>query len=154
MTQMRNDAPVRTGTGPAVPDISHDPHVPPAPQAPDAAAFDWLLDEFARQTDGVREAVAVSADGLLIARSAGLDRDEADHLAALISGLVSLGQGAAQRHQFGGMRILMIEMQRGYLLVSVIAVGGSVGVIAADGADLGVIGYGMVILAERVGALL
>jgi predicted regulator of Ras-like GTPase activity (Roadblock/LC7/MglB family) len=139
MTQMRADAPFSTGTPPAV---------------SDPAAFDWLLDEFARQTDGVREAVAVSADGLLIARSAGVGRDDADHLAALISGLVSLGQGAARRHEFGGMKMLMIEMQRGYLLVSVIAVGGSVGVIAEDGADLGVVGYAVAVLAERVGALL
>jgi predicted regulator of Ras-like GTPase activity (Roadblock/LC7/MglB family) len=117
-------------------------------------AFDWLLEDFARQTDGVRDAVAVSADGLLIARSARLHRDDADHLAALISGLVSLAHGAARRHDFGGMKILMIEMLRGYLLVSVIDAGGSVGVLAADGADLGVVGYGMAMLADRVGELL
>jgi len=116
--------------------------------------FDWLLEEFARHTDGVRDAVAVSADGLLIARSAGLDRDDADHLAALISGLVSLAHGAARRHDFGGMKILMIEMLRGYLLVSVIDAGGSVGVLAADGADLGVVGYAMAMLGDRVGELL
>ena len=120
----------------------------------DEAAFDWLLEEFARQTDGVRDAVAVSTDGLLIARSAGLDRDDADHLAALISGLVSLAHGAARRYDFGGMKILMIEMLRGYLLVSVIDAGGSVGVLAADGADLGVVGYGMAMLADRVGEML
>ena len=120
----------------------------------DESAFDWLLDDFARQTDGVRDAVAVSADGLLVARASGLGRDDADHLAALLSGLVSLAQGAARRHDFGGMKILMIEMLRGYLLVSVIDVGGSVGVLAADGADLGVVGYGMAMLADRVGELL
>ena len=37
--------------------------------------FNWLLVNFVRNTDGVRDAVAVSSDGLLIAKSDGLDRD-------------------------------------------------------------------------------
>jgi len=119
-----------------------------------APAFDWLLNDFAHDTDGVRDAVAVSADGLLMARSDGLSQDEGDHLAALISGLVSLAQGAGRRYDFGGMKILMIEMRRGYLLVSSIALGGSIGVLARDGADLGVIGYAVAVLADRVGDLL
>jgi predicted regulator of Ras-like GTPase activity (Roadblock/LC7/MglB family) len=116
--------------------------------------FDWLLNDFVRDTDGVRDAVVVSMDGLLIARSAGLPRDEGDHLAALVCGLVSLARGAARRYDFGGMKILMIEMRRGYLLVSAITDGGCIGVLAGEGADLGVIGYAMAVLADRAGEVL
>jgi hypothetical protein len=43
----------------------------------DRHQFGWLLGNFVHQTDGVREAVAVSSDGLLIASSDGLSRTEA-----------------------------------------------------------------------------
>ena len=116
--------------------------------------FDWLLSDFVRGTDGVGEAVAVSADGLLVAVSAGLPRDEGDLLAALVSGLVSLSREASRRYDFGGMKILMIEMHRGHLLVSALSDGGCIGVLAHGGADLGVVGYGMAVLADRAGDLL
>ncbi len=50
----------------------------------EANRFNWLLANFVRGTDGVRDAVAVSSDGLLIATSDGLDRTGADHLAAIV----------------------------------------------------------------------
>lgn len=116
--------------------------------------FNWLLDDFVRETAGVRDAVAVAADGLLIASSGGLPRDEGDHLSALVSGLVSLARAASRRYDFGGLRILMIEMRRGCLLVSAFADGGCLGVLAADGADLGAVGYGMAVLVDRAGETL
>lgn len=56
----------------------------------------WLLANFADRVPGVAHAVAVSADGLLLAASRDLPRDRADQLAAIASGLVSLTQGAAR----------------------------------------------------------
>lgn len=53
----------------------------------------WLLANFADRVPGVAHAVAVSADGLLLASSRDLPRDRADQLAAISSGLVSLTQG-------------------------------------------------------------
>ena len=42
---------------------------------PDTAQrFNWLITNFVRGTAGVRDAVAVSSDGMLIATSAGLAR--------------------------------------------------------------------------------
>jgi uncharacterized protein len=116
--------------------------------------FGWLLGNFVRQTDGVREAVAVSSDGLLIAGSDGLDRTEADHLAAIVSSLTSLGRSAARRYDFEGLKLVMIEMNRGFLLVSAIAGGSCLGVVAEGDCDLGLIGYEISSLAERFGPLL
>jgi uncharacterized protein len=120
----------------------------------DAHQFNWLLANFVRNTDGVRDAVAVSSDGLLIATSDGLDRTGADHLAAIVSSLASLGRSASKRYDFDGLKLIMIEMRRGFLLVSAINGGSCLGAIAEGGCDLGVIGYEVAVLADRFGALL
>ena len=120
----------------------------------DRHEFGWLLGNFVHQTDGVREAVAVSSDGLLIAASDGLTRTEADHLSAIVSSLTSLGRSAARRYDFDGLKLVMIEMNRGFLLVSAIAGGSCLGVVAEGDCDLGLIGYEIASLAERFGTLL
>ena len=114
----------------------------------------WLLGNFVRQTDGVREAVAVSSDGLLIASSEGLNRVDADHLSAIVSSIASLGRSAARRYDFEALELVMIEMKRGFLLVSVMAGGSCLGVVAGGDADVGLIGYEISALAERFGPLL
>ncbi|MFI1920170.1 roadblock/LC7 domain-containing protein [Nocardia sp. NPDC020380] len=116
--------------------------------------FNWLLADFVRTTDGVRDAVAVSSDGLLMAMSDGLDRTGADRLAAIVSGLTSLGRSASRSYAFDGLRLIMIEMGRGFLLVSAMANGSCIGVIADHHADISLVGYQMAVLAERAGALL
>lgn len=116
--------------------------------------FNWLLVNFVRNTDGVREAVAVSSDGLLLAVSEGLDRAEGDRLAALVSGLASLSRSASRQYQFDGLKLIMIEMRRGFLLASMIAGGSCVAVIADDHCDIGLVGYEISVLADRAGRLL
>jgi len=116
--------------------------------------FNWLLANFVRGTDGVRDAVAVSSDGLLIAMSEGLDRTSADRLAALVSGLSSLAKSAARNYDFEALKLIMIEMKRGFLLVSAIEGGSCVGVIADSQCDIGLVGYEIAVLADRAGALL
>jgi hypothetical protein len=116
--------------------------------------FNWLLANFVRQTDGVRDAVAVSSDGLLIATSEGLGRAEADHLAAIVSSMASLARSASRRYDFDGLKLIMIEMRRGFLLVSSISDGSVLGVVAEGGCDLGLVGYEISTLADRFGGLL
>ncbi|MBO1331981.1 roadblock/LC7 domain-containing protein [Streptomyces sp. VRA16 Mangrove soil] len=120
----------------------------------DSQTFNWLLANFVRNTDGVRDAVAVSSDGLLIAVSEGLGRTEADHLAAIVSGLSSLARSASKRYSFDGVKLIMIEMGRGFLLVSAIRDGSCLGVLADSSGELGLVGYEMAVLAERAGDLL
>jgi predicted regulator of Ras-like GTPase activity (Roadblock/LC7/MglB family) len=120
----------------------------------DSQTFNWLLANFVRNTDGVRDAVAVSSDGLLIAVSDGLGRTEADHLAAIVSGLSSLARSASKRYSFDGVKLIMIEMGRGFLLVSAIRDGSCLGVLADSSGELGLVGYEMAVLAERAGDLL
>ena len=120
----------------------------------DSQTFNWLLANFVKNTDGVRDAVAVSSDGLLIAVSDGLGRTEADHLSAIVSGLSSLARSASKRYGFDGVKLIMIEMGRGFLLVSAIRDGSCLGVLADSSGELGLVGYEMAVLAERAGDLL
>ena len=128
----------------------------PSPTAAPAngQTFNWLLANFVRNTDGVRDAIAVSSDGLLIATSDGLDRAGADGLAAIVSGMTSLARTASRRHDFDGLKLIMIEMRRGFLLISTIADGSCVGVLADPNCDVGLIGYEIAVLVDRAGALL
>ncbi|GAA3392548.1 roadblock/LC7 domain-containing protein [Cryptosporangium minutisporangium] len=120
----------------------------------DRHQFNWLLGNFVHQTDGVRDAVAVSSDGLLIAGSDGLGRADADQLAAIVSSLASIARSASRRYDFDGLKLIMIEMRRGFLLVSVMAGGSCLGVVADGESDLGLVGYEISLLAERFGDLL
>ena len=119
-----------------------------------AQQFNWLLANFVVHTDGVIDAVAVSSDGLLMAKSDGLDRASADQLAAIVAGITGLARGASRRFGFDGLRLVMIEMNRGFLVVSAVSDGSCFGVLLAEGCDVGLVGYEMSVLAERTGAVL
>ncbi|MET8682062.1 roadblock/LC7 domain-containing protein [Streptomyces sp. NPDC004647] len=128
-----------------------------APPTGEAQNFNWLIGEFVRTVHGVVDAVSVSSDGLLMAASDSLGRDRADHLAAVVSGITSLALGAARahgRHGGGGVKLVMVEMYGGFLLVTTVRDGSCLGVLAAEGSDIGMIGYEMGVLSDRVGGLL
>ena len=62
-----------------------------------AGELDWLLDNLASAALGVRNAVVLSPDGLLLGRSPGLSKADGDHLAALAAGAQSLATGVGQK---------------------------------------------------------
>ncbi len=114
----------------------------------------WLMANFVRTTPGVEQAVAVSSDGLLIALSTSLDRAAADKLAAIITGMRSLAHGAAGELAMGRVRQVLVEMVNGYLFVASISDGSTLGVAAARDCDLGLVGFEIALLVERVGTQL
>jgi predicted regulator of Ras-like GTPase activity (Roadblock/LC7/MglB family) len=120
----------------------------------DTREFSWMLANFVEQTAGVQGAVAVSSDGLLMAMSASLDRAAAEPVAAIISGLTSLGQGAAGALGYETLERIVVAMRRGVLLVASVSDGSAIGVVARNGCDIGAVGYQMTLLVERAGALL
>ena len=114
----------------------------------------WLMVNFVRSTPGVDHALAVSSDGLLIALSSSLDRGAADKLAAIITGMRSLAHGAAGELSKGQVMQVLIEMTGGYLFVSSISGGSTLGVVTTRECDLGLVGFEITLLVERVGAQL
>ncbi|MGD9526273.1 roadblock/LC7 domain-containing protein [Pseudonocardia sp.] len=121
---------------------------------PDLSSFGWLVTDFADRVPGVAHAVVVSADGLLLTASARLPRDRADQLAAIASGVVSLTNGAARCFDAGGVVQTIIEMDHGIVALMSISDGSCLAVLAAPSCDIGLIGYEMTLLVDRVGQLL
>lgn len=113
--------------------------------------FGWLVDDFVNRVPGVAHAVVVSADGLLLTASSHLPRDRADQLAAVASGLVSLTQGAARCFEAGQVVQTVVEMERGIVLLMSIGDGSCLAVLAAPNCDIGLVGYEMTLLVDRVG---
>lgn len=122
--------------------------------SPEAKSFNWLLDSFTTNTAGVREAIAVSSDGLLMAKSAIQDHANAERLAAVVSGMTSLAAGAAQWHRLGGLNRVIVDMTDGYLLITSISAGSVLGVIAERSANLATVAYEMTLFANRAGGAL
>lgn len=120
----------------------------------DAEEFHWLLRNFAHETLGVREAIAVSSDGLLLAASEGPEREDVGQIAAMVAGLSSLSKGAGLCFDLGGVRTVVIELEQGYLLVARISDGSSLGVVAQSGCDIGLVGYQMMRMVARAGEAL
>jgi predicted regulator of Ras-like GTPase activity (Roadblock/LC7/MglB family) len=114
----------------------------------------WLMASFVRSTPGVDQAIAVSSDGLLIALSSHLERASADKLAAIITGMRALAHGAANELAKGQVLQVLVEMGSAYMFVSAISGGSTLGVVASRGCDLGLVGYEITLLVERVGAQL
>jgi uncharacterized protein len=114
----------------------------------------WLMTRFVSDTVGVEQAIAVSSDGLLMAISSNLDRASADKMAAIVTGMRSLSDGAARVLGKGGVNQVLIEMRQAYLFVAAISGGSSIGVVTAKNADLGLVGYEITLLVQRVGGQL
>lgn len=120
----------------------------------DLNTFHWLLEQFANETAGVLEAIAVSSDGFLLAASTGAASTNGEQLAAVTAGLASLTKGAAEMFDMEGVEQVLIEMTRGHLFVSTISDGSVLAVLADKFADLGLVGYEIALMVDRVGAVL
>ena len=115
--------------------------------------LDWLVTNLVERVPDAVHAVAVSADGLLLARSSDFPRERAEQLAAITSGLASLTEGASRIFEGGPVGQAVVEMDRGVLVVISISDGASLAVLATT-LDLGLVAYEMTLLAERMGRVL
>ncbi|HVV08509.1 roadblock/LC7 domain-containing protein [Amycolatopsis sp.] len=122
-------------------------------QSPTAPSPAWLVSAFTEEVAGVAHAALVSADGLLVAASQGLPRDRADQLSAIASGLSSLALGTAELFTAGRVVQSVIEMEDGFLLLMSVGDGSNLVVLASPGCDIGLVGYEMTLLVDRVGKM-
>jgi predicted regulator of Ras-like GTPase activity (Roadblock/LC7/MglB family) len=113
--------------------------------------LDWLLATMVETVDQVRQAVILSADGLVLAASPGITQDEADRLAALSAGMQSLARGASQQLSGGEVRQTVIEMDQALLFIAAAGSGTCLAVVADAEAEAGLIAYEMTVLVKRVG---
>jgi predicted regulator of Ras-like GTPase activity (Roadblock/LC7/MglB family) len=113
--------------------------------------LDWLLDDLVRRVSNITKAVILSQDGMTLGASDTLERDDAEHLAALATGFQSLARGASRHFGGGEARQTVIEMESGFLLVTAAGSGTCLAVITGPGADLGLVAYEMALLVKRSG---
>ncbi len=116
--------------------------------------LNWLLDDLVRRLAGAEQAVALSGDGLLLGRSATLDRESAEHLAAMASAFSSLSRGVGTQFGKGAVLQTVVELEYGYLVVTEAGVGACLALLASVNADLGMVAYEMNVIVQQVGSTL
>ena len=121
------------------------------PDSRPAGQLDWLLDDLVSRVGPISKAVILSQDGIALGASSTLERDDAEHLAALAAGFQSLARGAGQHFGGGRVRQTIIEMEAGFLLVTAAGSGTCLAVLADQGADLGLVAYEMAVMVKRSG---
>jgi predicted regulator of Ras-like GTPase activity (Roadblock/LC7/MglB family) len=117
-----------------------------------ARELDWLLDDLVARVTHIDKAVVLSRDGLAIGASAGLSREDAEHLSAIAAGFQSLARGLGQQFGGGRARQTIVEMESSFLFVTAAGEGSCLAVLATAAADAGLIAYEMAVLVKRVGA--
>jgi predicted regulator of Ras-like GTPase activity (Roadblock/LC7/MglB family) len=116
--------------------------------------LNWLISTFIDRIPGAKSSVVVSSDGLVLAMSELIARDTADQLAAVTSGLASLTIGAARCFDAGTVNQVIVEMTGGYLFVTTESDGSALAVMCELDCDIGLIGYEMSLLVDRIGQVL
>ncbi|WP_225804430.1 roadblock/LC7 domain-containing protein [Streptomyces sp. NK15101] len=113
--------------------------------------LDWLLDDLTQRVGYIRHALVLSNDGLVTGASSGLVREDAEHLAAVSSGLHSLARGSGRHFRAGRARQTMVEFDDALLFVTAAGEGSCLCVLSAAEADVGQVAYEMTLLVNRVG---
>ncbi|MGK5451251.1 roadblock/LC7 domain-containing protein [Streptomyces radiopugnans] len=116
-----------------------------------SSELDWLLDDLTQRMPSVRHALVLSNDGLVTGAAQSLERSEAEHLAAVASGLHSLARGTGEHFHVGRARQTMVEFDEGVLFVTAAGDGSCLCVLAEAEADMGQIAYETTLLVNRVG---
>src|ERR1700743_816396 len=123
-------------------------------QTDTAGQLSWLLDNLVNQVEHAQQAVVLSSDGLVVAASRGLAREDGEHLSALAAGVQSLARGTGRHFHGGEVRQTILEVEQALLFV--IAAGGRTraAVLTSGDPNVGVIAYEMAILVRRIGKYL
>ncbi|WP_433755604.1 roadblock/LC7 domain-containing protein [Nocardia sp. CA-135398] len=113
--------------------------------------LDWLLDDLVTRLVGVHYAVLLSTDGLLLARSTSIDRDNAERFSAMSSTLQSLARSAGSHFGVGRARQTVIELDHAFLFVTAAGDNACIALLAAETAHMGMIAYEMNQAVQSVG---
>jgi uncharacterized protein len=123
-------------------------------QGGSTATMNWVLDDLVRRVNGISHAVVLSRDGLTLGASGGLNREDAEHMAAIAAGLQSLARGAALRFHGGEARQAIIHMDAALLFVMAAGQGSCLATLCPADADHGLVVYEMAMLVTRLGQYL
>lgn len=113
--------------------------------------FRWLVDDFVGRVHGATHALILSADGLPLAGSSSVGNDEAEQLAAISSGVLSLAQNSAALFNKGSCEQIIIRLSQGYFLFMGIGPGAGLAVLTSPEAQMRVVAYEMTQFVENTG---
>jgi predicted regulator of Ras-like GTPase activity (Roadblock/LC7/MglB family) len=119
-----------------------------------ASQLSWLLDNLAGRIEPVRQAVILSRDGLVVAASKDLSREDGEHLSALAAGVQSLARGAGRHFHGGEVRQTIIEMETAFLFIMAAGEGTCLAVLSSGSANVALVAYEMAMLIRRMGKYL
>src|ERR1700730_16055379 len=111
----------------------------------------WLLDNLVEQVEPVEQALVLSRDGLVVAASRGLTREDSEHLSAVAAGVQSLARGTGQHFRGGQVRQTIIEMENAFLFVIAAGRGTCLAVLTSADHNVGCIAYEMAMIVRRMG---
>ena len=111
----------------------------------------WLLDDLGDRVEYFQRAVILSRDGLAVAASRDLSREDAEHRSALAAGVQSLARGAGEHFGVGEVRQTIIELDQAFLFVTAAGHGSCLAVLCSSSADAGLMAYEMAMLVKRAG---
>jgi predicted regulator of Ras-like GTPase activity (Roadblock/LC7/MglB family) len=114
----------------------------------------WLLDNLVTQVEHVQQAVILSSDGLVVAASHGLAREDGEHLSALAAGVQSLARGTGRHFHGGEVRQTIVEMEHAFLFIITAGKGTCLAVLTSADPNVGLIAYEMAMLVRRMGKYL
>ena len=112
----------------------------------------WMLDDVLKVPEALH-AILLSADGMLRAYSKDIDRDDAERLAAGLSGVQSISRSTAE---FCGTphtpwRQTLIEFAHGYVFLVAAGEGAYLAVSTSQDVDMEAVTYRMHTLVARLG---
>jgi predicted regulator of Ras-like GTPase activity (Roadblock/LC7/MglB family) len=125
-----------------------------SPAADTSVQLNWLLDNLTGQVEPVRQALVLSRDGLVVAASSSLSRQDGEHLSALAAGVQSLARGAGRHFRGGEVRQTIIEMDAAFLFITAAGQGTCLAVLSSADASVAVVAYEMARLVRRMGKYL
>jgi predicted regulator of Ras-like GTPase activity (Roadblock/LC7/MglB family) len=114
----------------------------------------WLLDNLVNKVEHIKQALILSRDGLVVAASQSLAREDGEHLSALAAGVQSLARGAGQHFHGGEVRQTIVEMEFAFLFVSAAGKGTCLAVLTSGEPNVGLVAYEMALLVRRMGKYL
>ncbi|MGW0707189.1 roadblock/LC7 domain-containing protein [Streptomyces sp. NPDC002643] len=119
---------------------------------PTGQNIDWLLENLKKTVPGTRQVLLLSSDGLSKAH-VDLHGDDADRLAAIASGLNSLGRSFGHDRVLGNggtVRQVIVELHNGILIVASAGHGAVLAVTADSSTHTETLGYEMGMLIRAV----
>ncbi len=116
--------------------------------------LNWLIDGLVDRIAGVRFAVVLSTDGLVLGRSSAMSREDAEHFGAMSATLYGLARSAGGRFGGGAVQQAVIELASAVLFVTAAGENACIALQVGTEVSLGLVAYEMNVTVQRIGTLL